>query len=288
MAGVGKSELAIQYLRYCLKKHKYRGYMWIRAESQESLLNEYALIAKALGLVEADETNFDIILNCLLKELNEVDDWLMVFDNLDRINLLHDKLPQQEGSRHVIITTRYGRTSRSLQAEVIDIQELSLVEAVNMFQSIYRYDSINSKERSALEDLMIEVGKLPLAILQSAGYLADEPMSILDYLQNYRKICDESIWTYRPQEDKFYEPVGITLMLTVNRIKDSETALHMLCLIAFLHPDDIPYSLWKVDPAFRDGILSCALANDNQLKETLRKLAAYQLIKRSEGSISIH
>jgi len=218
MAGVGKSELAIQYLFHCLNKSKYRGYMWIRAESQESLLNEYALIAKTLGLVGNDETNFDIILNTLLQELNKEDDWLMVFDNLDEIDLLHEKLPWQMGNRHVIITTRYGRTSRSIPAEVVDIQELSLDEAIDMFQSIYKGNSIEVQEESALRDLMIELGHLPLAILQSAGYLADEPMTISDYLQNYRKIYDESIWTYRPEKDKFYEPVGVTLMLTLDRI----------------------------------------------------------------------
>src|SRR5215469_15417492 len=132
----------------------------------------------------------------------------MVFDNLDEIDLLHGNLPWQMGNRHVIITTRYGRTSRSIPAEVIDIQELSLDEAIDIFQSIYKCRSIEAQEQSALQDLMIELGHLPLAILQSAGYLADEPMSIADYLQNYRKICAESIWTYRPEEDKFYEPVG--------------------------------------------------------------------------------
>ena len=90
---------------------------------------------------------------------------------------------------------------------------------------------------------MIELSHLPLAILQSAGYFADEPMTISDYLQNYRKIYDESIWTYWPEKDKFYEPVRVTLILTLNRIKDSEIALLMLCLIAFLHSDNISYSL---------------------------------------------
>src|SRR5215470_3508459 len=95
MSGVGKSELAIQYLFHCLTKSKYRAYMWVRAESQESLLNEYALIAKTLGLIGNDESNFDIIINSLLQELNKEDDWLIVFDNLDEIDLLHDKLPWQ-------------------------------------------------------------------------------------------------------------------------------------------------------------------------------------------------
>ena len=48
--------------------------MWICAENQESLLNEYALIAKSLCIIEDDETNFEIILNSLIQELNKEDD----------------------------------------------------------------------------------------------------------------------------------------------------------------------------------------------------------------------
>jgi len=84
MARVEKSELAIQYMFHCLKKSKYRAYMCISAESQESLLNEYALIAKSLGVIGNDETNFDIILNSLIQELNKENNWLMVFDNFER------------------------------------------------------------------------------------------------------------------------------------------------------------------------------------------------------------
>src|SRR5215472_5622700 len=128
----------------------------------------------------------------------------MVFDNLDRINLLHDKLPQQEGSRHVIITTRYGQTSLSLQAELVNVQELSLPESINMFRSIHRRDLIDLQDETALEDLMVELGRLPLAILQCAAYLSVEHITLADYLQNYRKVCDESIWIYKPAEDEFY------------------------------------------------------------------------------------
>ena len=67
MAGVGKSELAKQYLFHTLNNRKYRAYIWVTAESEESLSNEYALIAKTLGIVGNDETNFDIIRNALLK-----------------------------------------------------------------------------------------------------------------------------------------------------------------------------------------------------------------------------
>ena len=225
MAGVGKSELAKQYLFHSLEKRKYRAYIWVRAESEESLSNEYALIAKTLGLVSNDETNFDIILNALLKELNSVDEWLMVFDNLDKMDSLHDRLPRQKGTRHVIITTRYGQTSRSFQAKLEYIPELSSLESLSLFNSIYPCNSKNMQEASARQDLMVELGNLPLAILQSTAYLTEEPMSVSEYLTNYQKTYDESIWTYRPVEDKTYEPVGVTLTMTLDRIKDSEIAL---------------------------------------------------------------
>ena len=87
---------------------------------------------------------------------------------------------------------------------------------------------IDPQDETALEDVMGELGRLPLAILQSAAYLSVEHITIADYLQNYRKVYDESIWIHKPAEDEFYEPVGITLTMTLRRIQDLEIPLHMI------------------------------------------------------------
>ena len=51
MPGVGKSELAAQVVAHALECHKYRAYLWIRANSEEQIFNDYIRIATTLGLV---------------------------------------------------------------------------------------------------------------------------------------------------------------------------------------------------------------------------------------------
>ena len=285
MPGVGKSELAAQVVAHALETHKYRAYFWIRATSKEQIFNDYLRIATTLGLV-TQNTPTEEIEEILVRELNKEDQWVLVFDNLESVGLVQGKLPDPSGTRHVLITTRYSQQCPSLEAKIMEVLELSPEESVQMFKSFYQNLAVH--ETDIARELMVELGHLPLAIIQSAAYLDVEPMPVSKYLDNYRKKHEESVWTYRPIEDLSYVPVGVVLSMSLERIKDNDVARRLICLISFLHPDTIPVALLSGDPIFKDTRLRQAFSNANERNGVLRLLAAYQFIRRSEDTISIH
>ena len=150
---------------------------------------------------------------------------------------------------------------------------------------------VEETEIAATRELMKELGHLPLAIIQSTAYLNVEPMPISKYLENSRKKHEESLWTFRPLrpiEELFYVPVGIVLSLSLERIQNNNVALQLLCLISFLHPDTIPVALLTWNPIAELKGSTWPFSDENQLKDTLRLLAAYQFIRRSVDAISVH
>ena len=113
-------------------------------------------------------------------------------------------------------------------------------------------------------------------------------MSISQYLEKYRTVRAASIWTSKLLQDASYIPVGVTLSLSLARIQENDAATRLLCLIAFLHPDEIPNALWTTNARFQDRVLRQKLTDDDAIHDALRVLAAYRFIRRSTACVSIH
>lgn len=135
--GCGKTEIAIQVILRAKKRNKYRAYFWVRADSESNISADFLALASRLGVIKQNETNKHVILKALLTELNYKDQWLLVLDGLNNIDLLTSKLPDNKGKRHVLITTRYDGLGKKTVAKEIRMPHYQQPQQKDSFGHIF-------------------------------------------------------------------------------------------------------------------------------------------------------
>jgi len=120
LAGVGKTQLAIEYAyRF---SERYQAILWIRADSQEDMLSDFVALADVLDLSEKDESNQQRVMRAIKRWLQTHTKWLLVLDNVENVNLIHDLLPLVHQG-HVLITTRSDATGPFVHALTVQKME---------------------------------------------------------------------------------------------------------------------------------------------------------------------
>lgn len=103
LGGVGKSQLAVEYIYRHLADYKL--VWWIRSEDATSLAGDYASIARDLNLPEKDSKDQPEIVRAVKRWLESSEGGLLVFDYATGPEEICNYIPQG-GAGHVIITSR--------------------------------------------------------------------------------------------------------------------------------------------------------------------------------------
>ena len=107
MPGVGKTELAVQIASRWYGSNRVANVFWCRAENEEQLTADLAAAAK-WPFIDADFGDDTTALRRAMpaeRWLAQQDDWLLVLDNVERIETVDRFLPR-DPTKHVLITTR--------------------------------------------------------------------------------------------------------------------------------------------------------------------------------------
>jgi hypothetical protein len=67
--------------------------LWVKADSREALIPDYAALAQVLDLPEKDKKEQNLIVAAVRRWLENNSRWLLVFDNADEPGLLEDYIP---------------------------------------------------------------------------------------------------------------------------------------------------------------------------------------------------
>ena len=164
LAGVGKTEMAAQIVRKAKEARAYKGIFWLSAASETTLNAGMNGIARALILLEDSGVNIETVQARVLSELDVQDHWLMVLDNVDEVDLVRRFLPVQQGTRHVLITSRYGEAHSTLNGVAIYLDKLTEDEAGTLFYRTYfpkEFGGLNmlkGKYKDSVMSLMNQLG----------------------------------------------------------------------------------------------------------------------------------
>ena len=298
LPGVGKTELASQFLRDAREKRKvYRGLFWINAASKQSINYGIWEIARRMNLCSLstmlDTTvagggpiDEETIRKTVLHEFNLHDDWLIVFDNLDDVRDLQGFLPNKFGNRHMLITARSDSIFRDseLKAGHIALGEMGEEEAQKLFWQEYGMEE-QEFQKPLVSQLVSILGLLPLAIIQAADYLWATKEDIMEYINLY-DIHSQQLLAWKGNYSN--NTVAAVMSISFSKIKSQEGSLRMFCLLSFLSPDDIPQGLWVNDERFGDDMLRQIFNEKLQMNATLKPLLEYGFIRRRSGSLSVH
>ena len=225
MGGVGKTQLAAEYA------HRFAGTYdlawWINAEQGKLIGDQVAALGLALGYVQAGA---EAVRAATLAELRQRGRWLLIFDNAEDPADVAPWLPG--GGGHVLITSRQRGWNEV--AAPIEVDVLARAESVAILQA--RITALSGVDA---DRLAAELGDLPLAIAQAAGFMADTGMAADEFLMLLRTRAGELLAQGKP--GSYPRSLAAATGLIADRLAHQDPAAAELASVcAFLAPEPIP------------------------------------------------
>ena len=304
LGGCGKTTLAAKYAW----KHKQTyngGVFWISMEDDKKFENSVCDLALRL---EIEANSFDMTLSKVLTWISkQKTPWLLVLDDVDQLNLSEQMHKvffgrwKRQANGHVLVTTR--REPKEV-CESINLEPSFCVEVAAFPEGEARRFLVARSgvsdatgQEQALDELVHELGCLPLALEQAGAHMRALQCSVNSYLEEF-KIQRLKLLSQQPAKPSWeYESqtrlaVHTTWLLNFDYVRKSphgEVASSFVQAAAFLAPSEIQLELINSRLLPRDNP-SCQSFNlpliKNHIIETLTKFSIFQ--RKSPKALGLH
>lgn len=292
LGGIGKTQLAIEYAYR--HRSEYKAILWVEAETQASLTSSFVALAGLIALPERKEEDQNKVVAAVRRWLNEHQGWLLIFDNMEDLSLLTSFLPASDQGA-LLLTTRL-QTSGTL-AQRIELPPMTMQEGCDFLltrthrlRDNLQQPAIDPQDLAAAQQIVAQMGGLPLALEQAGAYIEAAQCSLPDYLHLFQAASQSLL-----DEHKAFgtHPLSVsrTFMLAFQRVEQRHpAAANLLTACAFLAPDAIPEAFF-LEGASSLGTTFEAMAMDRlAFEESITVLLSYALIQRdtSTHTLMIH
>jgi tetratricopeptide (TPR) repeat protein len=272
MGGVGKSQIAIEYIyRFAAD---YELVCWISGQVPSQLRSELAALALHLGIPASADDDQEATLEAVKEALRlgqPYTRWLLVIDNAEQPEEVMRYLPATGG--HRLITSRDQAWDD--WAQTFQVPQFTRDESIRLI----RRRGKNISEEDA--DLLAErLGDLPLALEQAAAWQAQSGMPVERYLALLEKRMTALLKENTPRG----YPLDIVAAWTVafeHLQNEAPEAAALVQLCSFLGPGPIPYRLlWAFQHA-RDlpPDLELIFREEEDFYAAIRKVGKYALLQ---------
>jgi tetratricopeptide (TPR) repeat protein len=172
MGGIGKTELAVQYVQHHLRQQTYPGGVcWLNAQ-EEVGTQIIAFVRSQLEQEPPDKLELEDRVEWCWKQFQKLDS-LIVFDGVQDYQAIKPFLPPIDLPFKILLTTRL-----KLQEDHVHLLTINKLQPLAAFQLLYETlqdESRLAKEQSLAEQLCEWLGYLPLGIKLVAKFLKVEP-----------------------------------------------------------------------------------------------------------------
>ncbi|KAJ9137581.1 Kinesin light chain [Pleurostoma richardsiae] len=267
LGGSGKTQIALAYA-YKRSGDPACSIFWVHADDRTTFTQDYKLISTRLGL--AGNLEGAELLAAVRGRIEADPCWLLVLDNADDLGLfgvgqtprhalqgqsadetsnLYDFVPRGTAGL-VLWTSRDKRIVGSLVGPQrgIEVAHMTDSEAKLLFESV-RNETISDDEVADAEELLQELGRLPLSISQAAAYMRRTSTPIREYMSKLRsrrkrwKMLQENEFD-RHRRRQVSNSVLETWDISVEHIRqENKMAYDILHSLAFLDNQNIPLKL---------------------------------------------
>jgi hypothetical protein len=223
--------------------------------------------------------------------------WLLIIDNLDNIKLTSNYLPQIDSCGHTLITTR-NPNSEGIPGYGIEIEAMNQAEGVEFLVMRAGLESDQMIYQNDLEEIVQQLGGLPLAIEQCAAYIKATSRTPGQFLSLYNEeVNRRQLQAWKPKGNRpgnYQYTVSTTWAMSFDLIKQDKSCPYaslLLQLFAFLNPDRISLGFLQSGcEALNDSDLVDLIRNPIKLDETIEVIQEFSLVKRSNktGGLGSH
>ncbi|GAB1689771.1 FxSxx-COOH system tetratricopeptide repeat protein [Krasilnikovia sp. M28-CT-15] len=268
LAGVGKSQLAVEYLHR--NAQRYDIVWWITAEDPSRATAALA----TLGERREWPASYDMAQTArtvLARLESGAGRWLIVYDNANSPDEIVPLLPQAGG--HLIVTTRDAAWLS--QGRALEVDVFTRPESIDLLCA--RGHQIMREEA---DQLAARLGDLPLALEQVAAMQSATRTPVADYLQQLdeREAALRLLMSTAPGDYRI--PVATAVTVAAERIrKESTSTAQLLELISCLGAEPISLTLLRSGSQPIPPPLGRLLELPDALEQAVWRLRRYGLVK---------
>jgi transcriptional regulator with XRE-family HTH domain len=275
MGGVGKTQLAAEYAHRFASSYDLT--WWIDAEQDGLIGDQVASVGLVLGCVPAG-AGTETVRAAVLAELRQRDRWLLVFDNAQAPADVAPWLPG--GGGHVLITSRQRGWDEV--AAPIEINVLTRAESIELLRR-----RVTRLTETDANRLAAELGDLPLAIAQAAGFIADTGTLAGQYLGLLQTQAGQLLDRGAP--GSYPRSLAAATALIADRLSGHDpAAAELASLCAFLAPEPIPDYLFTGAAGVLPGELAARAADPLAWRQTLASVSRQSLARIDHRGLQMH
>lgn len=281
LGGVGKTQLVVEYAYRFAKD--YNVVAWLSADEPTALATDYAALARPLGLPyqsAGEIADHPTVIAAVRHKLEQVGDWLLIFDNAHGPTGVRDYLPQRL-TGHTLATSR-NPNWRGI-GETIRLRRFDRRESVAFLRK-----RTGGTDDVAAARLAEAVGHLPLALEQAASYIEATGISYAQFVHQFRRerlrlLERGAVATGYPHT------VATTWKVSLDRIRQTSPAASALVnLLAFVASDAIPRELISGKGHHLPRSLAGAAARAAVFDAAVSELIRYSLVEAEGDVLSAH
>ena len=251
---------------------------WVNSEQAGLIADQIAALGMALGCVQPG-VDTEAVRTAVLGELHGRDRWLLVFDDATNPTDIAGWLPGGKG--HILITSRERNWADI--AVPVDVDVLDRPEAVEILQE--RVAGLGDSDADQLAD---QLGDLPLALAQAAGFIAETGMAAAQYVELLQTQAGRLL-NQAASGSPYPRSLAAATQLIADRLDREDTAAAQLAgLCAFLAPEPIPEDLFLGAPGELPPELSARAASPLAWRQTLARLARQSLTRIDQRGLVMH
>jgi tetratricopeptide (TPR) repeat protein len=299
LAGIGKTQIALEYAYRHSLEHS--AVFWIEAETVESIVSSMLRIAELLQLPELQDTDQQQIVAAVQNWLSTHSRWLLIWDNLEDLELVRRYLPPvRQGA--ILITTRFqalGTLALGLglspmnreEALLFLLRRAKVLEPDTSSEQVQQLAQQLPLEYAAAGKLVTAMDGLPLALDQAGAYIEETRCNLSSYLRSFeeqrRQLLDRRGSSGIDHPHSVFTTLGLAYQRSAQLYP---RALDLLHFCAFVSPDAIPEGLLLRGVSYPGLLLEPVAADQTQLDQAIAALRSLSLVQRHphKQTLSLH
>jgi len=267
LGGIGKSQLALRYAYAFAAKNPQAAVWWFAAENADTLEIEVGRFLSSIGVNQNRSSNETVSETLQLWAINNNDNWLFVFDNVEKYEDVKKFIISGPMQGHILLTTR----NREGFPELVDLSVYSDLEAITYLQK--RLDPKKYDEMAA-RLLINRLGNFPLALSQAAAYISHMKWNISQYLDKIAKYGPDKTLPVNKEPD-YNKIIWETWSITFAQLNGD--AKRLLNILSYFSADNLPVRDYNSTP------LKHLFPDEDVFDDAVHQLRNFAMIDENDG-----